>query len=191
LSCRLLRYGPRFQFWERFWERWRGDSAERKLPPPAHRWVRRGIDMPGLERSLGWDFSQGTHGFAAINGVAPLRVIDGALRVSVIGFDPYVHSPPVDLVGERDRWMHVRLRATQGEQLKIYFTTPTGGGPNPAASPFPSLPTGSIAITGLTCSSIPAGAGPSPSFVSTWSPRTPKELSWTSSPSSFIAWGRR
>ena len=101
-----------------------------------------GIDMPGLERSLGWDFSQGTHGFAAINGVAPLRVIDGALRVSVIGFDPYVHSPPVDLVGERDRWMHVRLRATQGEQLKIYFTTPTGGWAESRSIAFPIVADG-------------------------------------------------
>jgi len=100
------------------------------------------VNETGLEKSIGWDFSQATHGFTAVNGVAPLRVIDGALRISVIGFDPYVHSPEVNLVGERDRLVRMRLRATQGDQIKIYFTTPTGGWSESRSMAFPIVADG-------------------------------------------------
>ena len=86
-----------------------------------------GVKGEDLEPSVEWDFSRGTQGFTAVNGVAPLRVQDGALQIRVTGFDPYIHAPRVNLVGERDRYIELRLRATSGRQIKIYYTTPTGG----------------------------------------------------------------
>lgn len=75
--------------------------------------------------AISWDFDTDgdTEGWQAANGVAPLEVADGVLRVTVTGFDPYFFAPPVELAGQRDRLLRIRARGTGADRLGLYFAT--------------------------------------------------------------------
>ena len=118
----------------------------------------------GVEQGVEWRFATGTLGFVATNGVAPLRVVDGALQVRVTGFDPYIHSPRVTLVGERDRFLQIRLRATQGSQIKLYFTTSSGGWSEARSIVFDIVADGAFRDYWVDLSEQPGWRGPITQF---------------------------
>ncbi|WP_157180958.1 hypothetical protein [Actinopolymorpha alba] len=75
--------------------------------------------------AITWEFNTNddAEGWTAANGLGPFSVAGGTLSTRVTGFDPYMVAPSVNLSGIRDRILRIRMRATAGEAVAIYFAT--------------------------------------------------------------------
>ena len=67
-----------------------------------------------------WDFSEDLEGWSITHG---LKVIssEGVLELKVVGYDPYLHSPPINLDAGVYRLLKIRVAATSSFMLKVYW----------------------------------------------------------------------
>jgi hypothetical protein len=86
-------------------------GVERRYAPPR----------PLAHTRLDFHFDHDLQGWAGAHDVGPLHVVDGALRVDIVGADPYLSAPPLDLAPDSVKTIVVRMRITCGTSGKVYF----------------------------------------------------------------------
>jgi hypothetical protein len=73
-----------------------------------------------LER-VDFRFDKDTQGWVAHSGLGPLLVRGGALQADIVGEDPYLYAPAVDLAADSIRTLVVRMSVTCGTFGQLYF----------------------------------------------------------------------
>jgi len=76
-----------------------------------------------MARSYFWKFrgEEDLKGWIMTHGLAHAEITEEGLTTKVTGFDPYLHSPEVEVIGERQRRILLRLRVEgNASALKIY-----------------------------------------------------------------------
>ncbi len=79
-----------------------------------------------MARSYFWKFrgEEDLKGWIMTHGLAHAEITEEGLTTKVTGFDPYLHSPEVEVIGERQRRILLRLRVEgNASALKIYWVT--------------------------------------------------------------------
>jgi hypothetical protein len=79
--------------------------------------------------SFEWDEDGNTLGWLPAHSLSPFVVEDGVIRTTVTGEDPYmINNAITGLIGERDQTMQIRLSATAGSGVTVFFGTQTNPG---------------------------------------------------------------
>jgi hypothetical protein len=103
-----------------------GKLTMRLDPATGDAWVD-GVDVPyapprlPAHTRLDFRFDHDVQGWAGAHDVGPLHVVNGALRIDIVGEDPYLSAPPLDLAADSVKTVVVRMRTTGGTFGKIYF----------------------------------------------------------------------
>ncbi len=87
----------------------RGTTVAFKAPvrEPAHR-----IDFRFNENAQGW---------RAASCLGPMRIVDGRLTAEIVGEDPYIVAPPIDLAPDTVKTIVIRMKVTCGTFGQLYF----------------------------------------------------------------------
>ena len=90
------------------------------------RWIGAPADRVVSEGSVvAWEFDRAgdAEGWEATNNVAPFQIGDGLAASTVTGPDPFMLSPALQLDAATARLLRIRLRASSGSGLSLYFVT--------------------------------------------------------------------
>jgi hypothetical protein len=103
-----------------------GVAAVRVDPRTGDAWVRGArvrYAPPVAEplRRIDFRFSENAQGWRAQSGLGPLRIVDGRLTAQIVGDDPYLTAPPIDLAPDTVKTIVVRMRVTCGSFGQLYF----------------------------------------------------------------------
>jgi len=103
-----------------------GRLASQVDPATGDAWVRgrRVLYRPPRPKPLtrlDFRFDRSTLGWHAQGGLGPLAIRDGRLRAEIVGEDPILSAPPVDLAPDTVREIVVRMRASCGTMGQLYF----------------------------------------------------------------------
>jgi hypothetical protein len=74
-----------------------------------------------LER-LDFRFAKDVQGWVALSCLGPLRIRDGALQADIVGEDPYLAAPAIDLAPDSVQTLVIRMSLTCGTFGQLYFT---------------------------------------------------------------------
>ena len=83
--------------------------------------LRRGTP-PRPEARSGWDFADGAQGWGSANNCR-VKADGGNLKVTVTGEDPYFSGPETSFPAAEHQTVVVRVRATKGEVLGLFWAT--------------------------------------------------------------------
>lgn len=74
--------------------------------------------------SFGWDADGDAQGWLPLNDLTPFEVKGGVLSTKVTGSDPYLANESLEgIIGERDKTLTVRMSATAGNYVSVFFAT--------------------------------------------------------------------
>ncbi|MBC7320810.1 hypothetical protein H5T89_09210, partial [bacterium] len=79
--------------------------------------------VPAQQQEVEWNFTESSEGWSPTNGVSPFNVINGILSTFITGFDPYIHSPVLDLSAESFYLLEIRIAVNKGTGMSIYWIT--------------------------------------------------------------------
>jgi hypothetical protein len=104
----------------------KGVPVVRVDPAIGDAWVRGKMvsyqpSRPEPVRRVDFRFDHGTLGWVAQSGLGPLHIRDGMLTAEIVGDDPYLFGPPVDLAPDSIRTIVVRMKVTCGTFGRFYF----------------------------------------------------------------------
>jgi hypothetical protein len=74
-----------------------------------------------------WTFDDDAEGWEAIHDLAPLTVSGGALHTTVLGRDPHMHSPPIDVAAVDAVAVEVDFAAGVASTAQLFWRTSDGG----------------------------------------------------------------
>jgi len=72
-------------------------------------------------KGYSWDFEKSIEGWSLVHNLKLLSVSNSSLMIEVVGFDPYMHSPPINVKASEVRLLKVRVAVTEGAMLKVYW----------------------------------------------------------------------
>jgi hypothetical protein len=87
------------------------DGQQRKYQPPR---------TASLSR-IDFRFDKGTQGWAGLSDLGPLRVAGGAMKAEIVGKDPALIAPPIDLPPDSVGTLVLRMRISCGRFGQLYF----------------------------------------------------------------------
>ncbi|WP_123040985.1 hypothetical protein [Cohnella candidum] len=74
--------------------------------------------------SYDWNTDGNAQGWLPLHDFTPFEISGGVLRTKVAGSDPYIANENVEgVIGERDKTLTVRMSATAGNYVSIFFAT--------------------------------------------------------------------
>ncbi|MBI2299304.1 MAG: hypothetical protein HYU66_10250 [Armatimonadetes bacterium] len=76
---------------------------------------------PPVHTRLDFHFDHDLQGWVGAHDLGPLRVVDGALKADIVGEDPYLGAPPIDLAPDSVKTVVIRMRTTCGTFGQLYF----------------------------------------------------------------------
>ncbi|HSV75334.1 MAG TPA: hypothetical protein VLH79_16385 [Chthonomonadales bacterium] len=85
------------------------------------RWVPYRPPRPRPHTRLDFRFDRSTLGWHGRSGLGPIAIREGRLRAEIVGEDPILEAPPVDLPPGSVREIVVRMRASHGTMGQLYF----------------------------------------------------------------------
>jgi hypothetical protein len=88
------------------------NGQQRKYRPPR---------LPPLSR-IDFRFDRGTLGWSGQRDLGPLRIENGALKAEIVGGDPALGAPPIDLPPDSVKTVVIRLRVTCGRFGQFYWS---------------------------------------------------------------------
>jgi hypothetical protein len=106
---------------------WSGDKIVLRLDPRSgDAWVagqRRKYEPPRLAplARIDFRFERTTLGWSGQRDLGPLRIEGGALKAEIVGDDPALAAPPIDLAADSVKTLVLRLRVTCGRFGQVYF----------------------------------------------------------------------
>ncbi len=75
---------------------------------------------PALTR-LDFQFNHDARGWMGQSNLSPLRIVDGALTARIIGTDPYVIAPAINLAPDSVKEITICMKVSCGTYAQIYF----------------------------------------------------------------------
>jgi len=70
-----------------------------------------------------WDFNKDSEGWTPTHSFSQFIVKDGVLYTEVTGFDPYMHSPILNLDAKTHYLLEIRTAVDKGSEMSIYWIT--------------------------------------------------------------------
>ncbi|WP_156736546.1 hypothetical protein [Mycobacterium sp. E3298] len=135
VSVPIAADGQYHEYTVKLWEHpsWAGDIGQLRLQlngtgdPPAGSWEIDAIHFQSVALpSYDWNKDGDAQGWLPLSNLTPFDVSGGALHTSVNGGDPYLGNENVEgIIGERDKTLTVRMSATAGQYVSVFFATDT------------------------------------------------------------------
>ena len=106
---------------------WRGGKVVARIDPASGdavvdgKVVRYQPPQPAVLERIDFHFDKDPQGWVGHSGLGPLLVRDGALRAEIVGGDPYLYAPAVDLAADSVQTLVIRMSLTCGTFGQLYF----------------------------------------------------------------------
>ncbi len=106
---------------------WQGDKIALRVDPhTGDAWLngeRRKYQPPRARpvSQLDFRFDRSTLGWSGQRDLGPLRIEGGVLKAEIVGVDPALVAPPIDLPPDSVKTVVIRLRVTCGRFGQLYF----------------------------------------------------------------------
>lgn len=115
----------------------------------------------GISTRFDWNVDGFTQGWEAAHSLSPLTAAGGELTTTVTGGDPYMAAHGLDgIIGERDGTMIIRLSATAGNSVMLFYGTGTQPGfSEDRKISFPIVADGQMHEYRVSLSELPLWAG--------------------------------
>jgi len=77
----------------------------------------------GMEQKFHWDFVNSSEDWVPTNGLSQFVVENGILSTTVTGFDPYMHSPFLNVDASSYYMLEIKMAVDKGSGISVYWTT--------------------------------------------------------------------